>query len=273
MFKESIIMSIRSSFLIASVAFPSMALASITPGSLVGDSYIVRASGRDYSVLDIYIKGDSASDIISSVFGAAAHTAAFRMVQGDAFVHGAGSSNDAWKPDASATAWDSFLTAGARDQAAAASLQLGLDANWAAGNGSAITGVGSGAGWYPAVGANTSTNPYARVGLYNGQTGAVNTAKADRLIAGNGITVGQNLDNHWMLGRFTIDVTGLDAAAVRTMNLRFAIAGKQNGTTVFSGGSSAAGRFDAVLSFAVPSPGAAALVSLAGMLTRRRRVA
>jgi hypothetical protein len=67
-----------------------------------------------------------------------------------------------------------------------------------------------------------------------------------------------------------IEVTGLDASAVKTMTLKFAIAGKQNGSTTFTGATSTAGRFNSTLNFAVPAPGAAALVGLAGLMTRRR---
>jgi hypothetical protein len=73
-----------------------------------------------------------------------------------------------------------------------------------------------------------------------------------------------------MIGRYTIEVTGLADSAVKTMSLKFAIAGKQNGTTTFTGATSAAGRFNYTLTFAVPAPGAAALVGLAGLLIRRR---
>jgi hypothetical protein len=147
-----------------------------------------------------------------------------------------------------------------------------LDSNWAAGNGAAILpGPNGGCGWYPASGANTSTNPYARIGFYNGQTGPINTAKTDREITGNGILPGQSLNNHWFIGRFTIDATGLADDAVKTMTLKFAIAGKQGGTMTFTGSTSTAGRFNSTLTFAVPAPGAAALAGLASLIGRRRR--
>ncbi|MFZ4723755.1 MAG: hypothetical protein ACOYMI_11475, partial [Phycisphaerales bacterium] len=59
--------------------------------------------------------------------------------------------------------------------------------------------------------------------------------------------------------------------AVKTMTLKFAIAGKQNGTTTFTGATSTAGRFNYTLAFAVPAPGAVALVGLAGVIGRRRK--
>jgi hypothetical protein len=95
-------------------------------------------------------------------------------------------------------------------------------------------------------------------------------AKATNIIAGNGITAGQSLNNHWMIGRFTIDVTNWDGNA-KTMTLKFAIAGKQNGTTTFTGSTSTAGRFNSTLTFAVPAPGAGALLAAAGLIGRRRK--
>lgn len=265
----------RLSAFAAIAASSTVAMATVTPTTLFGDSYIVKegagASARFYSVLDVYIKGNNAADIISSTFGVSAYTSAFTMNQGDAFVQqNSTNANSAWQPSAGQAGWDSFLTTGNRDQASATStIGLLLDTNWSAGNGSAISGTAGGPGWYPSVGASTSTNPYARIGFYNGDTTAINTAKATTNISGNGITVDQSLNNHWMIGRFTIDVTNWDGNA-KTMTLKFAIAGKQNGTTTFTGATSTAGRFNYTLAFAVPAPGAVALVGLAGLLIRRR---
>jgi MYXO-CTERM domain-containing protein len=76
-----------------------------------------------------------------------------------------------------------------------------------------------------------------------------------------------------MVGRFTIEVTG-DSATNNQVTLQFAVAGKNNGTTTFTGATQAAGRFNYTLTYAsVPAPGAAALVGLAGVLSRRRRAA
>jgi hypothetical protein len=254
------------------------AFATVTPTTLFGDSYIVKegggASARFYSVMDVYIKGSSPADIISSTFGVTAWVSSYTMNQGDAFVQSNGTgTNASWKPEAGTTAWDSFVTTGNRDQASAATtLNMQLDTNWGPGNGSSINNAAGngGPGWFPGAGANTSTNPFARIGYYNGNTTAINTAKAATTIAGNGITAGQSLNNHWMIGRFTIDVTGLDESAVKTMTMKFAVAGKQNGTTVFTGSTSAAGRFNYTLRYAVPAPSAAALIGVAGLMARRR---
>ena len=78
-----------------------------------------------------------------------------------------------------------------------------------------------------------------------------------------------------MIGRFAIDVTGKSAAEVITMNAQFNMVGK-NGTaaeagTTFTGAVTAAYKVSNFFAFAVPTPGAAALLGAAGLLGRRRK--
>ena len=280
--------ALRTASAVATVALSASAFATVTPGTLFGDSYIVKdgagASARFYSVMDVYIKCSSSADIISSTFGVTAYQSAYTQNQGKAFMQSANEAVAAsWLPvNNDGKGWDSFVTTGCRVQGSNTSLASGqagflnlqLDTNWASSsNGGRIDGTAGGAGWYPAIGASTSTNPYAKAGQYSG-TGAVNTAKATTTIAGNGIAAGQSLTNYWMVGRFTIDVTQADpntpVTGPLTLSMKFAIAGKNNGTTTFTGATQAAGRFDYTLTYAVPAPGAAALVGLAGMIVRRR---
>jgi len=273
----------------ATAALSASAFATVTPGTLFGDSYIVKdgegASAKFYSVMDVYIKCSSAADIISSTFGVTAYQSSYTQNQGKAFMQSANQAvASSWLPiNDDGKGWDSFVTAGCRVQGSGTTLASGqagflgmqLDTNWASSStGGQIVGSSGGAGWYPSIGASTSTNPYAKAGQYSG-TGPVNTAKATTNIAGNGITAGMSLTNYWMVGRFTIDVTQTDpntpVTGPLTMTMQFAIAGKNNGTTTFTGATQAAGRFNYTLTYAVPAPGAAALVGLAGMISRRRR--
>ena len=275
----------------ATVVLSASAFATVTPGTLFGDSYIVKegsgASAKFYSVMDVYIRCSSSADIISSTFGVTAYQSAYTQNQGKSFVQSANqASASSWLPvNDDGKSWDSFVTTGCRVQGSNTSLASGqagflglqLDTNWSgASTGGQIVGTAGGAGWYPSIGASTSTNPYAKAGQYTG-TGAVNTAKATTNISGNGITAGQSLTNYWMVGRFTIDVTQTDpntpVTGPLTLTMKFAIAGKNNGTTTFTGATQAAGRFDYTLTYAVPAPGAAALVGMAGLLSRRRRAA
>ena len=164
--------------------------------------------------------------------------------------------------------------------------------------GSSFIDSGTTGGWYSAFGGNgystagASENPFARVNLYNDSTAA---NYADLVRAGltaskgamqNGATTagaatigggaaGTSLDFHWMIGRFAIDVTGKSAAEVITMNAQFNMVGK-NGTaaetgTTFTGAVTAAYKVSNFFAFAVPTPGAAALLGAAGLLGRRRK--
>jgi len=250
---------------------------------LVGDSYIVKvgsgSAAQFFSVLDVYVKCGASTDIVSSTFGVSAYVASTTMNQGVAFNQASGSS---WAPTTNdAFGVDSFVTAGCRNQGSdstlaggkAAFLNLQGDTNFANYSTAGATTIASvagsaGAGWYPGIGANTSTNPYARAGYYNG---ASNTAKATTTISGNGIVAGGSLDNLWMVGRFVINATNELDTAVRTVTMQFAIAGKNNGVTTVTGATNAAYRYNQTLTFAVPAPGAAALLGLAGLVGRRRR--
>ena len=272
---------------LAATTLSASAFATVTPGTLYGDSYIVKdgagASARFYSVMDVYLKCGSSSDIISSVFGVSAYVSSYTQNQGKAFVQTNGSAASSWLPtNDDGKVFDSFVTCGARVQGSDTSLAGGkagflnvqLDTNWAAASsGSQIVGQSGGPGWYPSIGASTSTNPYARAGQYSG-TGEVNTAKAATNISGNGITAGQSLTNYWMIGRWVVEVTQTDpntpVSGPLSMTMQFAIAGKNNGSTTFTGATSTSGRFNTTLNFAVPAPGAAALVGLAGLMVRRR---
>jgi len=277
--------ALRTASAVATVALSASAFATVTPGTLFGDSYIVTDGPKTYSVMDVYLKCSSSADIISSTFGVTAYQSSYTLNNGKEFKQSANqASASSWLPvNNDGSVWDSFVTTGCRVQGSDTTLASGqagflgmqLDTNWAStSTGGRIVGQAGGAGWYPSIGASTSTNPYCKAGQYQG-TGSVNTAKATTTIAGNGITAGQSLTNYWMVGRFTIDVTQTDpntpVTGPLTLTMKFAIAGKQNGTTTFTGATQAAGRFDYTLTYAVPAPGAAALVGLAGMISRRRR--
>ena len=275
--------ALRTASAVATVALSASAFATVTPGTLFGDSYIVTDTVRTYAVMDVYIKCSSSADIISSTFGVTAYNSSYSLNNGKEFKQSANqASASSWLPvNNDGSAWDSFVTTGCRVQGSDTTLASGqagflgmqLDTNWAStSTGGRIDGSAGGAGWYPSIGASTTTNPYAKAGQYSG-TGSVNTAKATSTIAGNGITAGQSLSNYWMIGRFSIEVTG-DSATNNTVSLQFAVAGKNNGTTTFTGATQTAGRFNYTLTYAtVPAPGAAALVGLAGVFSRRRRTA
>jgi hypothetical protein len=187
----------------------------------------------------------------------------------------------------------------------------GIAGNWTGASSFTQMGVagsnyideGTASGWYSSKGGNAyssaaaSENPFARVSLYNSnwnaaygdlyrgaevmstkgqmQTGRT-TAAGSAVLAG---AAGASLDWHWMVGRFAIEVTGKSDTEVITMQAQFNIVGKNgSGTnnetgTTFSGAvsSTAAYKVSNHFTFAVPTPGAGALLAAAGLIGRRRK--
>ena len=233
-------------------------------------------------------------------------------VTGDIFVQGDGSG---WLPtNNSGSAWDSFIAVGNRGQGTAAKVtnragvlkDQGQAFNMTGGSGfsqmsvagSSFIDSGTTGGWYSAFGGNgystagASENPFARLNAYNVDQAALypdlvrtgnqiskgalqsGAATAGAAAIGGG-AAGSSLDFAWMIGRFTIDVTGKTDAERITMNAQFNMVGK-NGTaaeagTTFTGAATAAYKVSNFFAFAVPAPGAAALLGAAGLLGRRRK--
>lgn len=80
------------------------------------------------------------------------------------------------------------------------------------------------------------------------------------------------MNNLFIVGRFTIYVSGDADNSAHTLAIQFAVAGKNNGTTIFTGSTSSAGRYDQSFTFAVPAPGALyAFAALAGVAGRGRK--
>jgi hypothetical protein len=273
----------RSTFVLsaaAAAAVSTSALSAVIGNQVFGDSYLLQDGSRTLSVLDVYVKSNSATDVFSSVYGISSFKASWTQVQNRNFVQASGSS---WNPNSTtAGAWDSFVTAGMRTQQAseygATPIALTADpgfSNFNTANAVRITGptTGNGPGWYPAAGANPATNPFASFGYYNGQTGSINTAKngGEARLAGNGIAAGSSLDNMFMIGRFTIDISS-SLVGDFTMALKFAMTVVSDGVTR-SGSTNAAFRVDQTLTFAntIPSPGAVALLGLSALVSGRRR--
>jgi hypothetical protein len=287
----------RNSTLLASAVaagVASSALATITGNTLFGDSYLVVDGAKTYSVMDVYIKSNNAADIISSVYGVNAYKSSIVQNQGKAFKH---AGNSAWRPNYTGGAdagtvdmpdgvtynmydhpWDSFVTTGIRYQtndgggSTATQVTATTFTNFGTANAATIngntTGTNGGAGWYPLAGATVASNPFCQVSYYNG---ASNLAKATSTIDGNGIAAGSSLDNMYMIGRFTIDTADMTGGGAFTMTLKLAMTGISNGATV-AGSTNTNFRTNTTLTFAaIPAPGAAALLGLAGLVARRRK--
>ena len=192
----------------------------------------------------------------------------------------------------------------------AANFQGSADFNQYGAAGSNYINNGRGVSWLSPLGANpyssasASEVPFARVSVYSSnwasvynyttldksgditkvkgkmQNGRTTAGGADSFgAAATGSTIDSTGNYFWMIGRFAIDVTQSDPNTPLTeritMNAQFNMVGK-NGTgnetgTTFTGGSTATYKVSQFFTFAIPAPGAAALVGMAGLITRRRQ--
>ena len=269
----------------ATACVAASAFATVTGNAILGDAYLVVDGAKTYSVLDVYVKSDSATDRFASVYGVSAYKSSWILQQNS----GSGAANSAvvfrhagnssWNPNytgAAGAAWDSFVTTGIRTQTndgyGTTVIALTADpgfSNMNTANAGKITGAstGNGPGWYPAVGATVGTNPYCEFGFYNNAVS--NVAKTAANIAGNGITAGQSLNNHFMIARLAIDMADMVAGTTYTFAAKFGMTVVSDGVTKV-GSTDANFRVNQSLTFAVPAPGAVAAIGLAGLIGRRR---
>ena len=273
---------------------------------LYAKNYIVEAGGTSYSVMDVYVKFNSATgtgsagERLISVFGqttTSANTygvdqkAKYLNSSGLAFQH----SNTGWMPGSTAgggtgnNSWDSFVTLGCRNQGLTNTGGVSADPYFANPNGpdvSSIVGAANSSGAYPGAGWSQN-NPLDSLFETNA------SANADKLV---------------MIGRFTLkcsDIIALGAGAAPKMVMWLQATGKSTaqtgGTTLYtiSGanlrsdsqtkltGSLVSNKvftfdptFDGVDSSQaawtfsagpVPAPGVAALIGIAGAFFGKRR--
>ncbi len=286
------------------ISFTGAASASVAGlQGLYAKNYIVEAGGTSYSVMDVYVKFNtsngtgSAGERIVSCFGVTTTSSStYGVDQKAKYVNSAGlafqHSNTGWTPGSTAgggtgnNSWDSFVTLGCRTQGATNTGGVSADpyfANPAGPDVSSIVGAPNGTGGYPGAGWSQN-NPLDSLFETNA------SANADKLI---------------MIGRFTLkcsDIAALGAgAAAPKMVMWLQTTGKsaaQTGATtlytlaganlksdaqtkyttsskVWTFDSTFTGANDgqAAWTFAagIPSPGAAALVGLAALITGRRR--
>ncbi len=213
-------------------------------------------------------------------------------ITNDVFVQ---AGNSSWLPTyaGAGDAWDSFVTVGARKQVASVTNRAGVkkvyDASTILGGidfsqlgvaNARYVNNGGGSGWYSTLGANpystagTSEVPFVRLSIYNAtwnaaypdldRTGRLLTLgkkQTGRTSAGASAAftgdVGSTLDFCFMVGRFTIDATGMSPATPPTMQVQFNVVGK-NGTgnetgTTFSGATTVAYKLSQFFTFAVPA--------------------
>jgi hypothetical protein len=257
------------------ISFGVLAAAATANAGILGYSgtnYLVVEGSKRYSVMDVYIDCSNQYDkdvsyygqnlagknssCVTTKNGVANARDASTATNGAAWVH---SNSTGWMPSANATAsaWDSFVTIGARNQTEAQT-QSAITADPYFVNGQT-------AGAETIQGGYNSSTPAAYVG------GGWYTASP--LYAGD--LAGSYADKKLMLGRFTIDVTDVTATDVISMEMKGQVTMKVNGTSA-GGGTTTQPTFTFTKAYntffvPVPTPGAIALVGLAGLVSRRRK--
>ena len=255
------------------------------------------SSNAFYSVMDVYLKFNSAvgtgsnGERVVNFFGQATTDAStYGVTKSSKYENSAGlafqHSNTSWLPASGNNTWDSFLTVGARTQGAGNAGNVTPDTYFTNPN----SNVGS------IVGGSNSNGIFVGAGVYQ-------AAPTD---AGWETNASTNVDRLIMFGRFTLLVSDVEAAMGTTgaslapkLTVWCDFVGKSTaqtgGTTLYTMASanlksdtqtkyttsSKVWTFDSSFSAAagpgqlawtfIPTPGAAALVGLAALLTGRRR--
>ena len=255
------------------ISFGVLAAAASANAAILGYSgtnYLVVDGSRRYSVMDVYVDCSGAFDkcvnyygqnltgkqgsVVTTKNGVTNDRDSATASNGAAWVHGNGTG---WMPssNANANAWDSFVTIGARGQTEAqSSSAMTADPYFVNGN---SAGAGTIQGGY------NSTGFYVGAGWYT----------ASPLYVGD--IAGSYADKKMMLGRFTIDVTDVTSTDVISMTMKGQVTFKVNGTSI-GGGTTTQPTFTFSKAYntffvPVPTPGAIALVGLAGLVSRRRK--
>jgi len=237
-----------------------------------GTNYLVvdASTGSRYSVMDVYINCSAQYDkcvnyygqnltgktgwVTTTKNGVTNANDAATATNGAPWVH---SNGTGWMPssNANANAWDSFVTIGARGQTEAqSSSAITADPYFMNGN---TPGAGTIQGGYNVTPAYVGGGWYTASPLYIGDL------------------AGTYADKRIMLGRFTIDVTNAVSTDVITMQMHGEVTMKVNGTSA-GGGTTTQPTFTMNATYdnffvPVPTPGAIALVGLAGLVSRRRK--
>ena len=245
---------------LAVTALTSAANAAVV--GIVAQNYEVVDGARRFSVIDVFVHCNGQFDRLFNFYGTRFSTSMVRTSlnghanmgnatsagNGAAFAHAGGSG---WMPSAAgaASAWDSFVTIGARTQEDAMALTsadpyfLNANASGAAtiAGGSNQQGAFAGAGWY--------VSPSAVVES----------------------TAGTYADMCLMLGRFSVETTNLSPTDVLTLQFRGNLTMKVNGASMGTG-TTVQPAFDQTFTYGfVPAPGAGLLLCAASLATGRRR--
>ena len=292
------------------ISFAGAASASVAGmQGLYAKNYIVEAGGTSYSVMDVYVKFNtsngtgSAGERIVSCFGVTTTSSStYGVDQKAKYVNSAGlafqHSNTGWTPGSTAgggtgnNSWDSFVTLGCRTQGPTNTGGVGADpyfANPAGPDVSSIVNAPNGTGLYPGAGWSQN-NPTDALFETNASANADKlvmigrfTLKVADILSLSGISSGFTPPKMvmWLqaTGKSVAQTGGTTVYTIAGANLRSDSQTKLTGSLVsnkiftfnptFDGAN--VGQEAWTFAVAVPSPGVAALIGLAGIFARRRR--
>ncbi|MFM7807067.1 MAG: hypothetical protein ACKPEA_03950, partial [Planctomycetota bacterium] len=195
-------------------------LASTAQAAFIGltstNAQVVDGSRR-FSVIDVYAEFTGAYDKLVNFYGSTGSTSMVRSsLNGVADAIGfaqAGGSN--WLPSGSSSgsAWDSYVTIGARSQSDASSL---VQADPYFLNASTV-GAGT------VSGGSNSQGTYVGAGWFTGSPTASH------------VFAGTYVDRRIMLGRFSVETTGLSATDVVTLRYKGNLSMRVNGASAGAG--------------------------------------
>ena len=268
---------------------------------LAADGTAATGGNQFYSVMDVYVKFNSAVGVgsagerIVSFFGQGTTDAGtYGVNKSSKYVNSAGlmfqHSNSSWLPSASANGgagnntWDSFVAVGGRTQGVGNTGAITADSYWSNPN-TPDTMIGGssgtnyvGPGWYQsapteaAFETNASAHPdkMVMIGRWTLKCSDIETA-----MAGVGVVNAPKL-TVWgnTTGKSTAQTGGTTVYTLASINLKSDAQTKYTtGGKVWTFDSTFDGAIagQAAWTFGVPTPGAAALIGLAALISGRRR--
>ena len=289
---------------ILAISFAGAASASVSGmQGLYAKNYLLAADGTAasptniayYSVMDVYVKFNSAVGVgsagerIVSFFGqGTTDSSTYGVNKSSKYVNSANlafqQSNSSWLPGASANGgagndtWDSFVAVGGRKQGVGNTGAITADSYWLNPNtpntmeGGSSNGKYVGPGWYQSAPTEaayeTNASAYADKMVMIGRW----SLKCSDIVA-NGSPVKMTV---WgdTTGKSTAQTGGTTMYTLASLNLKsdaqtkYTTSGK---VWTFDSTFDGLNGTQEAWTFAVPAPGAAALIGLAAMLTGRRR--
>ncbi|MBX3354171.1 MAG: hypothetical protein KF724_00555 [Phycisphaeraceae bacterium] len=205
------------------------------------DTYDVTVGANTYHVLDVYAVYSSSQDKILNIFNSN-----IQLVGATNFYQ----QNGSWQPLGGSNAADSRVALGA---AIAGGTPVGN-----------TSPDGSFLNWNDDEGADPTLPPSPGAGWFTVNPNPANNSNGAKALVLQGFWQGTDGPLGVIVGRFSILADG-------AANNRFLVFGAQVGTGIVGGTGTFFGQDNKTFKYAIPTPGALALLGLAGIAGRRRR--